>query len=333
MKKVVIIALAVCSICFCQSKVGSSAASFLGAGVGSRAIGMGGAFSAMGGDASVLYWNPGAMAELKQSELLISKANWLVGSDLNYLASIFKLAKGKSVGLYLLQLDYGKEEITTLNEQDGTGQFWSAMDYVLGFSYGSKLSNRFSFGGTGKFISQRIHHTSANSFATDLGLIYKTPSDKIRIGMSISNFGSDMTMDGKDLYKKIDIDPNNSGHNESLVARLKTDPWPLPLFFRAGASFQIMNFESMIGTLAFDTFIPSDDVEIINVGYEMVLFDKSHIQIGYSGIGNQSSEEGFTMGGGTSFYAGGFDLRLDYSFRSFGLFGDIHYFSIAFLYK
>ena len=25
--------------------------------------------------------------------------------------------------------------------------------------------------------------------------------------MSISNFGSDMTMDGKDLYKKIDIDP------------------------------------------------------------------------------------------------------------------------------
>jgi hypothetical protein len=38
------------------------------------------------------------------------------------------------------------------------------------------------------------------------------------------------------------------------------------------------------------------------------------------------------MGGGTSFYAGGFDLRLDYSFRSFGLFGDIHYFSVAFLY-
>ena len=81
------------------------------------------------------------------------------------------------------------------------------MDYVLGLSYGSKLSNRFSFGGTGKFISQRIHHTSASSFAGDLGLVYKTQSDKVRIGMSISNFGSDMVMDGKDLYKKIDIDP------------------------------------------------------------------------------------------------------------------------------
>ena len=62
---------------------------------------MGGAFSAVGGDASVLYWNPGAMAELKRSETLISKANWLVESDLNYLASILKLSKGKSIGLYL----------------------------------------------------------------------------------------------------------------------------------------------------------------------------------------------------------------------------------------
>jgi len=332
MKRALIIMTIFTAAGVCQSKVGSSAASFLGVGVGSRAIGMGGAFSAVGGDASVLYWNPGAMAELKRSETLISKANWLVESDLNYLASILKLSKGKSIGLYLLQLDYGQEEITTLDDQNGTGQFWSAMDYVLGLSYGSKLSNRFSFGGTGKFISQRIHHTSATSFAVDLGLIYKTQSDKVRIGMSISNFGSDMTMDGKDLYKKIDIDPDYSGHNESLVSKLKTDPWPLPLFFRAGTSIQLISLNNATGYLALDTFIPSDDVEIINVGYELVLFEKSQIQIGYSGIGNPNSEEGFTMGGGTSFYAGGFDLRLDYSFRSFGLFGDIHYFSVAFLY-
>ena len=86
------------------------------------------------------------MAELKRSETLISKANWLVESDLNYLASILKLSKGKSIGLYLLQLVYGQEEITTLDDQNGTGQYWSAMDYVLGLSYGSKLSIRFSFG-------------------------------------------------------------------------------------------------------------------------------------------------------------------------------------------
>ena len=75
MKRALIIMTILTATAVCQSKVGSSAASFLGAGVGSRAIGMGSAFSAMGGDASVLYWNPGAMAELKRSETLISKAN------------------------------------------------------------------------------------------------------------------------------------------------------------------------------------------------------------------------------------------------------------------
>ena len=31
-----------------------------------------------------------------------------------------------------MQLDYGREEITDLNNQNGTGQYWTAMDYVLG---------------------------------------------------------------------------------------------------------------------------------------------------------------------------------------------------------
>ena len=38
-----------------------------------------------------------------------------------------------------MQLDYGREEITDLNNQNGTGQYWTAMDYVLGLGLGSKL--------------------------------------------------------------------------------------------------------------------------------------------------------------------------------------------------
>jgi hypothetical protein len=332
MNKVIYLILILSSSLYAQSKVGSSAAAFLGSGVGSRAIGMGGAFSAVGGDASILYWNPGAMANIKKSEVLLSKANWLVESDLNYIASIVKLEKGRSLGGYLMQLDYGKEEITDLNNQNGTGQYWTAMDYVLGLGLGSKLSDRFSVGVIGKFISQRIHYTSASTFALDLGLHYKTKNDKVRIGMSIANFGPDMTMDGKDLFKKIDIDPDNSGHNESLVAKLKTDPWPLPLFFRVGTAIEIINTDLLICTLAVDTFIPSDDVEIINTGVEFTIFQRSNVQFGYKGLGNSSSEEGFTFGAGTMFYAGGFDVRLDYSLRTFGLFGNISNLSLSFIF-
>ena len=88
----------------------------------------------------------------------------------------------------------------------------------------------------------------------------------------------------------------------------------------------------MKGNLALDTFIPSDDVEIINTGVEFTILERSNVQLGYRGLGNPSSEEGLTFGAGTMFYASGFDLRIDYSIRSFGLFGNISNLSLTFIF-
>src|SRR5262249_19120785 len=50
------------------SRTGTTAASILGIGVGSRATGMGEAYTAMADDVSSLYWNPAGIALLNQSE-------------------------------------------------------------------------------------------------------------------------------------------------------------------------------------------------------------------------------------------------------------------------
>lgn len=306
-----------------QSKVGTSAASFLGIGVGPRAMGMGSAYTAVAEDASIIYWNPGGISRLDKSEALFSKTDWLVNTNLQLMATVIKLNADYSIGLYFTNLDYGETEITDLEHQQGTGQYWSASDIAAGLSFARNLTDRFSFGFTGKYISQQVYNSSASSFAVDLGLLYRTLAEKIKIGMSISNFGADMTIDGKDLYRKIDLDPDSQGHNEAIVAKLKTDNWPLPLFFRVGTAITLFQNKNGNVLASMEAFIPSDDVEMINLGLEAKVRDRVYLQIGYKGFGNTSGEEGLTFGAGTKLYAGGFDIQIQYAIQDFGKFGFI----------
>ena len=329
MKKITIIFFIAFAIISAQSKVGTSAAQFLGIGVGPKSIAMGGAFTSIGDDASTLYWNPGAISRLNESQTMFSNTNWLVNTNIHLLAGVLKINQSNAIGIFLTQLDYGEEEITDLYNQSGTGLYWKASDLVTGISYARNLTNRFSIGGSLKYISQNIYNESASSIALDVGLLYQSVNEKFRIGMSISNFGSDMQLDGKDLLKTIDLDPENSGHNETIVAKLKTDKWPLPLFFRVGISSDLIKTDILRLTMASDFFMPSDDIESINIGLETGFMDRAFLRIGYKGSGNAESEEGLTAGIGAKAYVSGFGISVEYAIQDFGKFGYIPHWGLS----
>jgi hypothetical protein len=319
-------------VLFGQSKIGTSAAHFLGIGLGPKAIGMSGAFTSIADDASTLYWNVGGISRLDQSQAMFSTTDWLVDTNLNLFAIVLKLDQANAIGIYFTQLDYGSEEITDLYNQTGTGLYWTASDIVTGLSYARNLTDRFSIGGTLKYIRQNIYNESASSVALDFGLLYINKNDLFRIGMSISNFGSDMTMDGKDLFRQIDLDPDSQGHNETIVAKLKTDSWPLPLLFRVGVSSNVVQTDVFRATIATDFLMPSDDLETGSVGAEIAFLDRVFLRGGYRSFGNPSSEEGFTLGGGAKAFIGGISITVDYAVQDFGIFGYIPHWGLSVRY-
>lgn len=332
MKKITIIVLIALAIVTGQTKVGTSAAQFLGIGIGPKSVAMGGAFTAIGDDASALYWNPGAISRLSESQTMFSNTNWLVNTNIHFLAGVLKINQTNAIGIFLTQLDYGEEEITDLYNQSGTGLYWKASDLVAGLSYGRNLTNRFSIGGSLKYITQKIYNESASSVALDVGLLYQTLNEKFRIGMSISNFGADMQLDGKDLLETIDIDPDNSGHNETIVAKLKTDEWPLPLFFRVGISSDLIKSDIVRLTMASDFVMPSDDVESVNIGLETGFMERVFFRLGYKGLGNPDNEEGLTAGIGAKAYVGGFGILAEYTVQDFGKFGYIPHWGLSLVF-
>jgi len=313
-----------------QSKVGTTAAPFLGISVGPRATAMGGAFTAICDDATSLYYNPGGISRSGKSQFLFAHTNWLVNTNFNWIGFVLNLGGANAIGISLTQLDYGQEEVTTVSHPEGTGEQWSAMDLAASISYARNLTDRFSIGGSIKYIQQKLWNESATAFAVDVGLLFITQFNDMRIGMSISNFGTDMRMDGKDLLHRIDLDPENIGHNETIVSRLKTDDWPLPLFFRVGVAMDVIRMGKSKFTVAVDAFRPSDNTETLNIGGEFSVNDMFYLRGGYKSLFREDSEEGLTMGCGVSLDMGSnFTWNVDYTFTDFGLFENIHMMAVG----
>lgn len=131
MKKVLIILLLSVTCLFGQTKVGSTAAPFLNIAVSPRAISMGGAFIATANDVSSLYWNPAGASRSDINEAMFSHSRWFADINYNWAGAMIKLGGAGTLGLSLTYLDYGDIEVTTLAEQDGTGEFFSASDMSL----------------------------------------------------------------------------------------------------------------------------------------------------------------------------------------------------------
>lgn len=308
---------------------GSSAAAFLEIGVGSRAIALGGAYTSSTYDATCMYWNPAGLGWIDQLGVSVNHANWLAETNFEYFAIAIPLNDQNVIGINLTVLDYIENQpVRTILQPKGTGEYYGASDMALGITYSRKMYDRFSFGMTVKYIRQEIWHEKAIGYAVDLGIHYKTRLDGFAIGSSISNFGSEMKLEGRDLLRAFDADQLNYS-NDKLNVQYSTESFPLPLIIRSGVSYSKNILYNSAITCMVDLIHPSNNVETINVGVEFNFLGLLSLRTGYQSLFNTSAENGLTMGFGIlSNSKSRFPLGIHYSYSEWGILNDVHRFSI-----
>lgn len=298
------------------SKRGTTAAPFLSIAQGARALGIGGAFVAIADDPSAMYWNPSGIASLQGFNLMVDHTYWFADIQYNYVGATINLGSYGALGLNLTASDIGQMNVTTVDQQEGTGEVFTVSDLAVGVSYALNLTDAFSIGFNPKFVYQKIWKMSASAIAVDLGVKYRTPFEGVMLGMSITNFGTKMQMAGNNALVLYDSDPGNTGHNTRVPAQLAMEEWELPLSFRVGIAYNVPMGGLGKLTLAVDAAHPSDNYESVNVGGEYVFDDFIYVRGGMKSLFQKDSEESFTAGLGVKqFVVGNLQISVDYAYQ------------------
>jgi hypothetical protein len=313
------------------TKIGTTAAKILSIPVGSRALGMGGAFVSVADDATAMYWNPSGIARLDRSEFVFMHSTWLADIRFDFVGLVLPLGATGTIGFNVTAMTMNEMDITTEYEPEGTGEAFSAGSFVAGVTFARNLTDNFSIGGTAKYVSEKIWNSTASGLAVDVGTLFITPFRGIRLGASISNFGQKMQIFGDDLLVQKDIDGGKAGNNESVNAYLATDKFDLPLNMRIGVSTELVNNDFSRLTLSVDAQHPNDNTESVNLGGEFsTLRNIVSLRGGIKSLGMKDREEKFAVGIGFNYFLGeGSRIRIDYAYEQFVHLKDIHQFTLG----
>lgn len=310
------------------SNKGTVAASFLEIGVNARAEAMGGAYVAMRGNSDMIYWNPAGTAFVKGMSGSFTNTQWLANTTFNFASVAVPLRSLKSVvGLSFTTLGIPEQEVRSYNG-DLTGEKYDARDYAVNLSYSMRLIPTFSVGLTAKYINQRIWSENATGFGFDFGVSYQTPLEGLTMGSSISNFGNDMGMDGKNLSDIIDPDPSNEGVND-IPVKYTTDEFPLPQIFRFGLAYEYdWDYFSTVATV--DLMHPTGSTESMNLGLEVGFREVIFARGGYQNLFERDQINGLTLGLGIQYKLNNKEtFAFDYAYSDWGILQKTHRISMS----
>ena len=317
------------------SKVGTSAAPFLEIPVGARAVGMGGAFVGTSNDVTSLYWNPSGIARLDHSEAMFTHTEWIADMKFDYAALALQLEGVGALGLSFTSLTMADMLVRTVDRPEGTGERFNAGSFAVGVHYARNLTDKFSIGFTAKYISERIWNMQAGAFAVDVGTLFTTSFlNGMRIGAAITNFGTDMKLEGRDARTFHPVDPNNTGGNDRIPQNIEMDSWHLPLNFQFGVAVDAVKSDDHLLTIAVDALHPTDNYESMNVGGEYSFQRMFFIRGGYQSLFLTDSEGGLSLGAGilAPLFGGSTKARVDYAYSDFGRLQAVHVLAVSVLF-
>ncbi len=312
-----------------QTNTGTTIGSFLEIEPNARVAAMGNAGVSAYDGLQGVYYNPASIGSAPGTELLFSHNAWFAGITHDYVAAAIKVASLGNAYATITSLNSGDIDVRTVGQPLGTGERFNASDLAISLGFGRQMSTRFSAGIQVNFIQETIWHSSASTMTLSLGTLYRVSENGLRVGSSLSNFGTRAAYDGRDLRFTYDNVPGQNGDNSALPGVRATDQFAVPLVFRVGAAMPFRLQDNNRLLLAADAFHPNDNSESVSAGVEYLMNDLLALRVGYQNLFLKDSEVGTTLGAGLKGQLDSFRYRVDYAWADQGRLGHSSRISVA----
>ena len=290
-------------------RVGTSVFTFLKIGVSARAVGMGEAVVALEQDATSVYYNPGTIAQFNQTEFSASRIQW--PAEINY--DYFSISRN-IIGRHYAGFSFGILHMAPMMETTeylphGTGNYFVFQDRFVALTYGTRMTDRFSFGITLKQVEENLAGITMKSAMLDMGTFYWTGFRSLRFSASLSHFGPQTQPEG--TYEKQILDTETG---EEDIVTTEFESFSPPTVFRVGAAMDMWQSQRQSLLIAIQLNHPVDNAENISTGLEYNFSNMFFLRSGYK---INKEEEDISFGAGLIIPIGKLKLRVDYAYANF----------------
>ncbi|PWB71575.1 hypothetical protein C3F09_07570, partial [candidate division GN15 bacterium] len=289
---VIIAVLAVSARAYSSDSGNGGRESLFSLGSGAASLGMGGAFTAMGRDASTVYYNPAGLPWLNYQEFTAMHATLFDGTLYDAASWGVPLIGVGGLGASFMRVGTGDIIRRANFVNEGTFRY-ATWQFLIG--YGRKLNNAVSVGGTFKIVNQSLDNQSDYGLGADLGmqaLVYRG----LRLGLAARNVAPPM----------LQLDSTSD---------------QMPLVLVVGLSVQQVRLSDFIGAAAaFDLEKTASHPYAVRTGIEFTLGRTLALRGGYD-------RTNFSFGAGV--FAG--RLKFDYAYKIMDEIEDSHRLSLSLL--
>ena len=277
-----------------------------------------------------LQSNPAALMTNPSTNALFSRVEYLADIGVNYFGVAQRFGNN-NIALTVSSWDYGDIPRTDeFNPEVDFSNTYDASTTVLGLTLARQFTDRIAAGLTVKGLSRRIDNLNSSGVAFDAGMTYVVGESGLRFGVSLKNFGPQMSFGGLGLNTGVS-QPGPGGSN-TIAGEVRDLGSELPSLLNFGAAYTRRFAGDLTATVSTNFRSNAYDLDNyaagVELGYQNLFFVRGGLNL--TADPDVTAWEVWNIGAGVNLNMVGNGLAVDYSYRPSDVFSGVNMFSVGF---